>query len=127
MSYTMETVHEGYISHSDKQIGIINSIIWQIPFNNMEEVLLKTNRYSTLGVQKLQDKGKTGSIFKALIHGLWSFTKHYFFKLGFLDGGPGFVIAFGNFEGTFYRYMKLTEAQANWKAPSISPINKNQE
>ena len=27
-------------------------------------------------------------------------------NLGFLDGGAGFVIAFGNFEGTFYRYIK---------------------
>ena len=86
MSYTMETVHEGYISHSEKEIGIINNMIWQIPFKNMEEVLYKTNRYSTLGVKKLQDKGTTGSIFKALLHGLWSFFKHYIFKLGFLDG-----------------------------------------
>ena len=127
MSYTMETVHEGYISHSEKEIGIINNIIWQIPFKNMEEVLHKTNRYSTLGVKKLQDKGKTGNIFKALLHGVWSFFKHYIFKLGFLDGGPGFVIAFGNFEGTFYRYIKLAEAQANWKVPNIHPIHKNQK
>jgi hypothetical protein len=34
------------------------------------------------------------------------------------------VIAFGNFEGTFYRYIKLTEAQANWKAPGVEPIYK---
>ena len=127
MSYTMETVHEGYISHSEKEIGIINNIIWQIPFKNMEEVLYKTNRYSTLGVKKLQDKGTTGNIFKALLHGLWSFFKHYIFKLGFLDGGPGFVIAFGNFEGTFYRYIKLAEAQANWKVPNIHPIHKTQK
>ena len=127
MNYTMETVHEGYISHSEKEIGIINNMIWQIPFKNMEEVLYKTNRYSTLGVKKLQDKGSTGSIIKALLHGLWSFFKHYIFKLGFLDGGPGFVIAFGNFEGTFYRYIKLTEAQANWKVPNIHPIHKSQK
>ena len=127
MSYTMETVHEGYISHSEQEIGNINNMIWQIPFKNMEEVLYKTNRYSTLGVIKLQDKGTTGSIFKALLHGLWSFFKHYIFKLGFLDGGPGFVIAFGNFEGTFYRYIKLAEAQANWKAPNINPIHKVQK
>jgi hypothetical protein len=60
------------------------------------------------------------------LHGFWSFIKHYIFKLGFLDGGPGFVIAFGNFEGTFYRYIKLTEAQANWKMPSVKPIHKHQ-
>ena len=124
MSYDSKPVHEGFISHSDKEIGTLNNFIWQFPFKNIEEVMHKANRYSTLGVSKLQDRGKTGGVFKAFLHGFWSFTKHYIFKLGFLDGGPGFVIAFGNFEGTFYRYLKLTEAQKNWPPPSIKPLNK---
>ena len=77
-----------------------------------------------MGVEKLQDKGVTGGVFKAFLHGFWSFIKHYIFKLGFLDGGAGFVIAFGNFEGTFYRYIKLTESQSEWKVPKIMPISK---
>jgi len=125
MSYTMESVHESYISHSNKEIGIINNVIWQFPFKNTEEIMHKANRYSSLGVIKLQEKGVDGSIFKAFLHGSWSFIKHYIFKLGFLDGGPGFVIAFGNFEGTFYRYVKLTEAQQNWTPPETTPIKKN--
>ena len=46
--------------------------------------------------------------------------KHYIFKRGFLDGWPGFVIAVGNFEGTFYRYVKALELQkgSQWQAPS---------
>jgi len=127
MRYTMESVHEGYISHSDKEIGVIKNHIWQFPFKNTEEIFRKANRYSTLGVQKLQEKEKNSTVFKAFLHGSWSFIKHYIFKLGFLDGGPGFVIAFGNFEGTFYRYIKLMEAQENWKAPNIDPIHKAQK
>jgi hypothetical protein len=123
MSYTMEAVHEGYISHSNKEIGTINNIIWQFPFKNTEEVMHKANRYSSLGATKLQENGVNGSVFKAFLHGFWSFIKHYIFKLGFLDGGPGFVIAFGNFQGTFYRYIKLTEAQKIWKIPSTNPIH----
>ena len=117
MSYDLKPVHEGFINKSGKDIGILKNSIWQFPFKNMEEVIHKANRYSTLGVAKLEDKGKQGGVFVAFIHGLWSFLKHYIFKLGFLDGGPGFVIAFGNFEGTFYRYLKLTETQSNWGAP----------
>lgn len=124
MSYTMDKVHEGFISHSDKEIGIINNNIWQFPFKNMEEVIYKANRYSSLGVSKLESKGVKGGIFKAFIHGLFAFIKHYVFKLGFLDGGPGFVIAFGNFEGTFYRYLKLMEAQKKWSPPVITPIHR---
>ena len=125
MSYTMDPVHEGYISHSDKKIGTLINIIWQFPFKNIEELMHKANRYSSLGVAKLQDKHVNGGFFKAFLHGLWSFIKHYIFKLGFLDGGPGLVIAFGNFEGTFYRYIKLIEAKENWKSPKTSPIHKS--
>ena len=95
MSYTLDSVHEGYISHSTKKIGAIKNNIWQLPFKNFEEVIHKANRYSTLGVIKLKEKGETSNVFKAFLHGFWSFIKHYIFKLGFLDGGPGFVIAFG--------------------------------
>jgi glycosyltransferase involved in cell wall biosynthesis len=123
MSYTLDSVHEGYISHSDKKIGTIDNIIWQFPFKNTEEVMYKANRYSSLGVLKLQEKGVNGTVLKAFLHGFWSFIKHYIFKLGFMDGGPGFVIAFGNFEGTFYKYIKLTEAQKKWKPPITNPIN----
>jgi glycosyltransferase involved in cell wall biosynthesis len=121
MSYTLDSVHEGFVNHSNKKIGTIKNSIWQFPFKNTEEILHKANRYSTLGVLKLQEKGVKGGFFKALIHGFWSFIKHYFLKLGFLDGGPGLVIALGNFEGTFYRYIKLTEKQKNWKPPKIQP------
>jgi len=122
MSYELKPVHEGFISKSENGIGVLKNSIWQFPFKNIEEVIHKANRYSSLGVAKLEDKGKRGSIFIAFIHGLWSFLKHYIFKLGFLDGGPGFVIAFGNFEGTFYRYVKLVEAQSNWKVPKVKPL-----
>ena len=124
MSYSLEPVYEGYISHSNKEIGVIQNSIWQFPFKNTEEIINKANRYSTLGAIKLNDEGKNGSVLIAFIHAFWSFIKHYFIKLGFLDGGAGFVIAFGNFEGTFYRYIKLTEKQSNWKPPSTKPILK---
>ena len=35
----------------------------------------------------------------------------------FIDDWLGFVIAFGNFEGTYYRYIKRHEAARNWTPP----------
>jgi len=122
MTYDLKPVHEGYVSHSSKSIGSLRNAIWQFPFRNMAELMHKANRYSTLGAQKLTEKGKRGSLFVALIHATWSFVKHYILKLGFLDGSAGFVIAFGNFEGTFYRYMKLQEIQSNQNPPKVTPI-----
>ena len=125
MIYSMDQVHEGYINKSNKSVGTLNNYIWQFPFKNTEEVMHKANRYSTLGVSKLREKGANGSVLRGFFHGLWSFFKHYIFKLGFLDGGPGFVIAFGNFEGTFYRYVKLLESEKKWNSPKTTPIQKS--
>ena len=125
MQYKLDRVHEGFTSNSNKKIGVLKNAIWQFPFKNMEEILHKTNKYSSLGVQKLEYKNVNSSFIKSFLHGFWAFIKHYIFKLGFLDGGPGFVIAFSNFEGTFYRYLKLMESQKKWEPPTINKINKS--
>jgi glycosyltransferase involved in cell wall biosynthesis len=118
MSYEAKAVHEGYILKSSRPIGHLQNAIWQIPFKNMAEILHKANRYSSLGAERVSHKSI--SMWTALLHGIWAFNKHYFFKLGILDGWPGFVIALGNFEGTFYRYVKALELQkgSQWKAPA---------
>lgn len=128
MSYDQQTVHENYILNSAKPIGYIKNAIWQFPFKDMSEVMRKANRYSSLGAQRISERRLSMST--ALSHGVWSFLKHYIFKLGFMDGWAGFVIALGNFEGTFYRYVKAIEIQnaAKWQAPkqpadNSSPLN----
>ncbi len=122
MRYTLEPVHEGYEVLSAKPVGTLQNAIWQFPFRNLEEVIKKMNRYSSLGAPKLKDKRV--SMASALGHGLWSFLKHYIFKLGFIDGWAGFVIALGNFEGTFYRYAKRYEQAQNWQPPPSQPIER---
>jgi glycosyltransferase involved in cell wall biosynthesis len=122
MRYTLEPVHEGYAVATDRPIGTLQNAIWQFPFRNLEEVLHKANRYSSLGVPKLA--GKRVSMAGALGHGLWSFLKHYIFKRGFIDGWAGFVIAFGNFEGTYYRYAKRYEEAQDWTPPPSEPLRR---
>ena len=122
--YDEKPVHEGFISKSKKPIGILKNSIWQVPFKNIDELIHKSNKYSSLGVSKLEQRKIKSSISLALLHGFWAFFKHYIFKLGILDGGAGFIIALGNFEGTFYRYLKLYEKQSKWKTPESSPIKK---
>jgi len=118
MHYDLKPVHEGYVLESNRPIGHLKNAIWQFPFKNMAEVMHKANRYSSLGAEKIVHKRIT--MFSALLHATWAFWKHYLFKLGFLDGWAGFVIALGNFEGTFYRYVKALEMQkgTQWKAPA---------
>jgi glycosyltransferase involved in cell wall biosynthesis len=122
MKYVESPVHEGYEMLTPKPVGRLEHAIWQIPFRNFEEVVKKANRYSTLGALKLADKRV--SLGTALLHGIWSFLKHYVAKRGFLDGWAGFVIAFGNFEGTFYRYAKRFEVQEAWPLPKQAALRR---
>ena len=115
MCCTLEPIHEGYEVLSSKPLGTLRNAIWQFPFCNLEEVLRKANLYSSLGVPKHTHKRVTMK--SALGRASWSFLKHAIFKLGFIDGGAGFVIAFGNFEGTRYRYAKRYETIQNWSPP----------
>jgi hypothetical protein len=41
----------------------------------------------------------------------WRFVREYVFKLGFLDGFPGFYIAWATAFGAFVRYSRLYEAE----------------
>ncbi|MCX7123215.1 MAG: glycosyltransferase family 2 protein [Gammaproteobacteria bacterium] len=111
MEYKPDAVHEGFISHSDRPLGYLKCPIWQIPYRNVEEMMRKMNRYSTLGVERLIQKGVKPSLTKAISHAFWKFFQFYILKAGFLDGKAGLVIAVGHFDYTFFRYIKLLEQE----------------
>jgi len=124
MRYKPDPVHEGYEILSGSNPGYLENAIWQFPFKNFDEILHKAGKYSSLGAGRLEDDGATPGMLKALNHGLWSFVQHYFLKRGFLDGWAGFVIALGNFEGTFYKYAKLCQNKSDWAPPPSPPLTK---
>ncbi len=105
-----DLVHEDYNVKGSK--GYLSNSIVQIPFLDLSEILQKMDRYSELGSGKLLSKQKKcPSKLNIFLRSLWAFVRIYFFRLGVLDGWPGFVIAFSNMEGTFYRYAKYREQQ----------------
>jgi len=56
MRYDDNPVHEGYQLLTHRPLGRLQNAIWQFPFRNLEEIIGKMNRYSSLGVRKLADK-----------------------------------------------------------------------
>ena len=119
LRYTSDAVHETYVL--DGRLGRLQEPIAQVPFRDLAQVLHKMQRYSTLGVERLAQRGRTPSMAVALAHGVAAFLRHYVFRAGFLDGWAGFVIALSNFEGTFYRYAKYYERKAALSAEPPLP------
>ena len=109
LRYTEDAVHETYVLEG--RLGRLSEPIAQVPFRELAQIIAKMQRYSTLGVERLEQRSTPPSMAGALLHGVAAFLRHYVVKLGVLDGWAGFVIAFSNFEGTFYRYAKLYEKE----------------
>ncbi|MGQ0578418.1 MAG: glycosyltransferase family 2 protein [Betaproteobacteria bacterium] len=103
--FSDDLVHEKLIVNG--ATGRLGNHLVHLAFENFEEVLHKIDRYSTASAEMLRDKGRSGSLSRALLHGLWTFLRTYVFKAGFLDGRHGFMLAVSNAEGTYYRYLKL--------------------
>jgi len=91
--------------------GTLTAPLMHEAFRDLEQVIVKMNRYSTAGAAMLRERGRHTSLAAAIGHGLWTFFRTYFLRLGFLDGRAGFMLAVSNAEGAYYRYLKL----AFWK------------
>jgi len=110
MTYAADDeVHEGYVLEGT--LGRMKNPITQIPYRTLAEALGKMNRYTSLGVakQEREKRGGSSGYAKAFFRALWAFFKAYVIQRGFLDGGPGLVIAVLRFENSFYKHAKLVE------------------
>ncbi len=102
--YSDARVHERLVT--DRPIGRLHAPLTHYSFRSMEQVLDKVNRYSTESARMLVDRGRAPGLASAIGHGLAAFLRTYVFKLGFLDGRHGFLLAVSNAEGSYYRYVK---------------------
>lgn len=104
--FTNDLVHEK-LQVLQGKIGKLKNPLYHQTFISLEQILEKVNHYSTLSAQAKYNKGRRATLFKAIMHGLWTFFRCYILKRGFLDGREGFMLAVSNAEGTYYRYIKM--------------------
>jgi glycosyltransferase involved in cell wall biosynthesis len=102
--FTDDLVHERVIC--DGQVGRLAEPLLHYPVIGLEDAVGRMDRYSTAGAEMLVASGRRVSFGSGIAHGLWSFLRAYVWRLGFLDGREGFLLAVANAEGTYYRYMK---------------------
>lgn len=102
--FSEAAVHENLLV--DEPIGCLNAALVHYSFRSVEQVLAKMDRYSTDSAPMVLARGETPGLATAIVHGIAAFLRTYVFKLGFLDGRLGFVLAVSNAEGSYYRYVK---------------------
>jgi glycosyltransferase involved in cell wall biosynthesis len=74
-----------------------------------DKYLYKLNRYASWGALNMRDAGRRPSFFAMLTRAPLRFLQLYFFRLGFLDGVPGFQICVHTAYYAFLKQAKLWE------------------
>ncbi|MFZ2651217.1 MAG: glycosyltransferase family 2 protein [Burkholderiaceae bacterium] len=91
----------------DGSVGTLTHPLIHYSYPDLHDVLEKLDRYSTGHARDMLARGKTGGVWRGVLHGLFAFARTYFARLGVLDGRHGLMLAIYNAEYTYYKYVKL--------------------
>ena len=73
----------------------------------------KINTFADYFLQRQIKDGKRWSGWQTVSRPVWRFFRAYILRRGFMDGFPGFYIAYATAFATFIRYSRLYEYQVN--------------
>lgn len=102
-------VHEGLIFPANTKVVTLKGYIHHYTSKDLEDFRAKTINYAMLNAQKYYERGKKAGWLQCWLAAVFSFIKNYIFRLGFLDGRAGFIVAKMNAWYTWLKYKKLRE------------------
>lgn len=86
-------------------------------FRDMDHQLSKIPYFADIYLDRMLDRGETWNAPSVIFRSIWRFFRAYFIRLGFLDGYPGFYIAWFQAFSTCYRHTKLYEHNMKERCP----------
>jgi glycosyltransferase involved in cell wall biosynthesis len=93
-------------------VGQFQSDLQHFSYADIRHHVAKLQIYSDLFARDAALAGRKVGRLDLWVRPPWRFFRGYFFRLGFLDGWQGFVIAWMSAALTFLKYAKLREANA---------------
>jgi glycosyltransferase involved in cell wall biosynthesis len=100
-------VHEKVIVNGS--VSYLKNPLVHYTYNSVSDYLKRMDSYSTLAAKELKKTGVAPNVLNFLIRPLATFIKMFFFRLGFLDGRYGLVLAVLYSYYTFLKYAKTWE------------------
>ncbi|MEO7209729.1 MAG: glycosyltransferase family 2 protein [Chitinophagaceae bacterium] len=104
-----DEVHEKLILPNNYTITNLTGYILHYTVQSLEEFVKKNIMYARLNAIKYAATGKKSNFIKQYLSPVFSFLRNYIFRLGFLDGWEGFIIAKYNAYYTFLKYKYLAD------------------
>ncbi|NBI12426.1 glycosyltransferase [[Haemophilus] felis] len=109
VKFNDKQVHESLVIPKRVDVVRLKHSFTHYSFDGATSLINKMQQYTSLFAEQQQFRKRT-TVLSAVTHGVFSFIKHYFIKKGILSGADGFVISFANACGSYYKYVKLAEA-----------------
>lgn len=105
-------IHEKVTAKSYK---LFKAQLFHYVFRNIEHQVQTNNRYSSLQAEQMFKKNKKFNWLQFITKPGVKFVECYIWKLGLLDGWPGFVIAINAAHSVFMKWSKLRELEMKSK------------
>ena len=118
--YNASLVHEKLEYDKSIKIEKLKGDLLHYTYRDLEHYLVKSAGYASAWAEQRQLKGKSSSLLQGILHGLSCFLKMYVFRLGFLDGKQGLLLALLSGHSTFAKYADLWVRQQKNKSGSPS-------
>lgn len=99
--------HDKLILKDNATLSKLKGSILHWSYKNIHEHIKKTESFARIAADAYALKGKKSSVFKIAFSPLFRFVRDYFFKLGFLDGSAGLIIAFLTAKEVYLKYKYL--------------------
>ncbi|MEW6702557.1 MAG: glycosyltransferase family 2 protein [Bacteroidota bacterium] len=107
VSFNEKEVHEHL--NVEGLVGSLKNDLNHYTDPSIEHYFTKFNSYTSLAAKELYEEGKRANIGNIFIHPIFIFFKMYLFRLGFLDGVHGLMLAIFSSAYVFTKYCKLWE------------------
>lgn len=106
-------IHEELKGFSEEEVLLLKGDCLHYSYYTIGDHYRQTEKFTTLSAREMFAKGKKPGFLKLYISPIAKFINDYFFRLGFLDGKTGFVIAKISAGATRMKYKKLKELYRN--------------
>ncbi|MBN8537197.1 MAG: glycosyltransferase family 2 protein [Deltaproteobacteria bacterium] len=104
--WSEDLIHEKVLSPKTENF---KSALNHYVFDDIADQVNTNNKYSSLQSEKMNHEGRRFNGFHFITKPMVKFIECYFYKMGFLDGWVGFIIAISAAYSVFLKWAKLWE------------------
>lgn len=103
--------HDTFLLPKESKILDLEGHLLHYSIYTFEEHLKQIRKFTDISSQAAFENGKRSSYLKLIVSPSLKFVRAYFFRLGFLDGKEGWMIARWSAYATYLKYRKLMKLQ----------------